>query len=507
MKSDPHPPRLVEIELKLALPTFDPSSLAKRLARLPLLARRKATHQYLHNIYFDTPEQLLNQQRVALRLRRVGDSAHPQWLQTFKTGGSNHSALSQRGEWETQVSGAELDWQALQATPWASMDPDGRVFASLTPCFVTRFERTSWLIRRRDGAVVEVALDVGEIEASGKTTPICELELELKAGQSDALFDMARQIAHSIAVLPASVSKAERGFGLARDSLNQPLHAQPPQLNPDLPLSAAAQRLLREMFNQFTGNLNGLRSSDDPTLVHQARIGWRRFKSALQLFKHVLRADPKPDWQGLQPLLTCLGELRDLDVARTETLPALAPAYVNGDPPREHTWQAMMQAFTQAADLQRKAVRYALQDPTVGTALLATTQWLEGLTPGKATAQPKRSLRPWGKRRLLRLQQQLKRARHKANTTELVHRVRILAKRLRYSTEALRSQLPKKLAKQLSQEATRLQISMGATRDRAQAATLVARLDVDRGLAEFLRGVAASQTLPPANVTAHTGKP
>jgi inorganic triphosphatase YgiF len=446
-----------------------------------------------------------------LRLRRVGDSAHPQWLQTFKTGGSNHSALSQRGEWETQVSGAELDWQALQATPWASMDPDGRVFASLTPCFVTRFERTSWLIRRRDGAVVEVALDVGEIEASGKTTPICELELELKAGQPDALFDMARQIAQSIAVLPASVSKAERGFGLARDSLNQPLHAQPPQLNPDLPLSVAAQRLLREMFNQFTGNLNGLRSSDDPALVHQARIGWRRFKSALQLFKPVLRADPAPDWQGLQPLLTCLGELRDLDVARTETLPALAPAYVNGDAQREQTWQSMMQAFTQAADLQRKAVRYALQDPTVGTALLATTQWLEGLTPGsthgKAAAQPKRSLRPWGKRRLLRLQQQLKRARHKADTPELVHRVRILAKRLRYSTEALRSLLPKKLAKQLNQQATRLQISMGTTRDRAQAATLVARLDVDRGLAEFLRGVAVSQTLPPANVTSHTGKP
>jgi hypothetical protein len=44
-----------EIELKLALPSSDPSSLAKRLARVPVLARRKPTHQQLHNVYYDTP--------------------------------------------------------------------------------------------------------------------------------------------------------------------------------------------------------------------------------------------------------------------------------------------------------------------------------------------------------------------------------------------------------------------------------------------------------------------
>jgi hypothetical protein len=71
MKPDALSHRSVEIELKLALPTSHPASLAKRLAQTPALACRKATHQHLHNIYYDTPEQILRQQRVALRIRRI----------------------------------------------------------------------------------------------------------------------------------------------------------------------------------------------------------------------------------------------------------------------------------------------------------------------------------------------------------------------------------------------------------------------------------------------------
>ena len=500
MKPAPQPPRSQEIELKLALPTFDPLSLAQRLARTPVLARRKATHQQLHNIYFDTPEQLLNQQRIALRLRRVGDQGKPQWLQTLKTGGSKNSALSQRGEWETEVSGAELNLHELEQTPWSALDPDGTLFQTLMPCFVTSFKRTSWLVRRRDGSVVEVALDVGHIKAGDKTTPICELELELKAGQAAALFDVAQQIANTIAVLPATSSKAERGFALAQNILNQPFRAQTSKLLPNLTLSVTAQHVLLEMFCQFTSNLNVLRTSDDPEVVHQARIGWRRFKSGVRLFKPVLQAHTTPSWLGLQPLLMCLSDMRDLDVARNETLPPLANAFVNENKQRAQAWQAMTQAMTMAADLQRKAVRNALQEPAVGAALLATTQWLEGLSghinvDSKVVLEPKVALRQWSKLRIIRLNKRLHLARKKANTPEHLHQVRILAKRLRYVSEALRPLLPKQLAQRLYLQATRLQTDIGTTRDIAQASTLVEQLEVDRGLAEFLRGIAHGLTL------------
>src|SRR5512133_3307457 len=107
-----------EIELKLALPGADPADLARRLAQLPLLARRKATQLHLHNLYYDTPAQVSRQARIALRIRRVGSDAKPQWLQTLKMGGLGDSALTQRGEWEVPVADATLDLQALHATPW-----------------------------------------------------------------------------------------------------------------------------------------------------------------------------------------------------------------------------------------------------------------------------------------------------------------------------------------------------------------------------------------------------
>jgi inorganic triphosphatase YgiF len=489
-----------EIELKLALPASDPSSLVKRLARIPLLARRKASQLHLHNVYYDTPGQILRQARVALRMRRMGSAAKPKWLQTLKMGGTDDSALSQRGEWEVPLPGASLTLAALEATPWARLDPDGSVFRALAPCFVTTFERTRWTVRRRDGSVVEVALDIGHIAVGDKTAPLCELELELLAGQPAALFDMARQIAHGMAVLPLNTSKAQRGYALAQDGLDLPLRAQPPKLTPALPLPEAAQRVLREMFCQFTSNLNALRSSDDPEVVHQARVGWRRFQSAWRLFKPVLAVDTAPPWEGLQALLSFLGELRDLDVASTETLPPLADAYTAGDARRAQAWQAMAQALAHAASLQRKSVRYALKEPAVGSVLLATTQWLEGLSaldePGAAGDDVDRSLRRWARHRILRLHEQLRGALKDSGNPDRQHRVRILAKRLRYGIEVLNPLLPKRRRQRWYEEATKLQTSIGATRDVMQAGVLVAQLEADRGLVEFLRGVAVGQAGP-----------
>jgi inorganic triphosphatase YgiF len=489
-----------EIELKLALPSSDPSGLAKRLARIPLLARRKSTHLRLHNVYYDTPEQILREKRVALRLRRIGSEAKPRWLQTLKMSGQGDSALSRRGEWEVAVPSAVLMFEAIKQTPWSSIDPDGSVFQALVPCFVTTFERTSWTVRRRDRSVVEVSFDVGHISAGEKSAPICELEFELVAGQPQALFDIAQKIAGTIAVLPANMSKAERGYALAQDALNMPIRANPPLLTAKLPLPAAAQRVLREMFCHFTANLNALCTSDDPEVVHQARVGWRRFKTAWRLFRSSLVVDTVPSWQPLQPLLTFMGELRDLDVARTETLPSFAEVYTAGDVRRAEEWQALTESLQHAAKLQRKAVRYALQKPAVGVTLLATTQWLEGLSgmreAGAAEAEQQMPLPRWAKRRIVRLHDQLKRALKQNDNPDNQHRVRILSKRMRYGIEALRTLLPKKRTQRWYQQATSLQATLGAARDVLQASSLAAKLEMNRGLVEFLRGVAVGQTRP-----------
>ena len=262
-------------------------------------------------------------------------------------------------------------------------------------------------------------------------------------------------------VLPANVSKAERGYVLAGEGLDLPLRAQPPKLAKQLLVSAAAGRVLREMFCQFTTNLNALRSSDDPEVVHQARVGWRRFKSSLRLFKPALAVNAAPSWQALQPMLSFLGELRDIDVARAETLPPLEDVYVAGNAQRAESWRAMTQSLLEEAKLQRKSVRYALEDPAVGATLLVATQWLEELSAIEgvegAGADVKVPLPRWSKRRLDGLHRQLKIARNDTDNP------------------------------------ASLQLELGANRDGVQAGVLLAKLDTDRGLIEFVRGVSIGQ--------------
>ena len=490
----------MEIELKLALPTTDPAGLAGRLAQIPLLARRKAVQQTFHNIYYDTPELALHQHRVALRLRRVdGRAGQAQWLQTLKMGGSSTSALSHRGEWETAVPGAanpQLDADALDATPWSTLDADGSVFAALAPCFTTQFSRTTWTLRQRDGSAVEVALDIGLITVDGKTAPICELELELLAGEPDALFGVAQQIAAAIATLPLGISKAQRGYALARNALHAPQQACPPALASDLAAPDAALRVLREAFSHFTANLNVLLHADDPELVHQARIGWRRFKTSLKLFNKFAVGGGPAELQALRPLLGALGVLRDLEVASQQTLPMLANAYTAGDRTRQTHWRTMEQALNQAADQQRDTLHAALRDPGVGGALLATTRWLEidlAQQAAAAVADPKHPLQDWARQHVKHWHGQLKKAlAQAAQSPESAHRARILAKRLRYGIEALNPLLPKRRAKHWHQQASRIQADMGSSRDVLQALSIATDLQVARSLLEFLRGYASA---------------
>lgn len=495
MDSHHRPPLNQELELKLYLPSADPSVLGKQLARAASLSRRKPTYQLLHNIYYDTPNQQLRKRRVALRLRRIGEESKPQWLQTLKTETHDASALSCRGEWESPVANAQLSRAALEATPWRDFDADGKLLAALEPCFATVFSRTVWLVRRRDGSVVEVAFDFGHIEAGAQRAPICELELELKAGQSVALFEVAQQIARSVAVLPANMSKAQRGFLLMKSSLDAPHFAKQSNLNDELPVQRVAQRVLRDMFVQFTSNLDCLRVSDDPEVVHQARIGWRRFKSGVHLFKKWVPTPPSLD--ELRPLVSHLGELRNLEVALTETLPPLAKAYVMGDAQRAESWQKMLEVLNQETDLQRNAVRRTLALPKIGANLLAITQWLEDLSAVEPN-QPEKSgsLHHWADRQIQRLEKQMMRARTDADSAEQLHRARILAKRLRYSTEAMQDLLPRQLTKNCIDRASAIQGSIGAKRDVAQASALVTKLSLDRGIADFLRGVVVGTTHP-----------
>ena len=482
----------MELELKLALPVQDPGGLEKQLARCALIGRRKPKRQQLHNVYYDTPDHALQKMAVALRVRRISGKGAPHWVQTLKIGGASDSAFSRRGEWETPNAHGTLDSAMLSDTPWMDKDRDGALFQALSPVFTTDFERLSWVVKLQDGAV-EIALDRGQVLMDGHSTPLCELEIELLEGAPEAVFEAAFQIGLQLSLLPLHMSKAERAYRLAEGTLDAPLRARPPTLSKDMAFGTVVQTVLRESFLQFTANLYTLRISDAPEVLHQARVGWRRFKSALKLFKQSGGESGAPGMDLLKPLLSDMTRLRDLDVAASEVFPAHAEAFQNGDARHVRSWRAMEETLEQERQQLRAALRQLLADPAVGRTLLQITRWLETGAidlPGGPHPHKKRSVSDWVRKRITQLVEQLQAIPAHAKDPVQQHQLRILSKRLRYGVENLRALLPQKRAERWLQTATQTQTRIGITRDRLQAIAIAQRLQAADGVVQFLRGAA-----------------
>lgn len=187
-----------ELELKLAI---EPQEVDSFLAFAREQGWVVANEQQMNNTYFDTPDQALKHQRVALRIRQVGD----RWIQTLKTAGTlDKDGISHRGEWEWDLPGAELDLSRAQGYLPSNIQVD-----SLKPVFTTHFTRITWMVVDQSSSV-EVALDRGEIIAAGKSVPISEVELELKSGAPQVLRQLSQLLMQKLRVQVDSCSKAQR---------------------------------------------------------------------------------------------------------------------------------------------------------------------------------------------------------------------------------------------------------------------------------------------------------
>ncbi|MCJ8168317.1 CYTH domain-containing protein [Atopomonas sediminilitoris] len=200
-----------EIEIKLRV---SPATL-ERLRQHPLLKKRNKSgwqHSELLNQYYDTPKRELAQSKVALRVRKDGE----QFIQTLKTRGQSVAGLSERHEWDWPLSSNALDHSKLDDSCWpqelAKLDK-----SKLAPLFTTNFMRDKAELawgRGKQKAVVEAALDQGQVVAGEQQEPICELELELRQGEPSALLELACELAADVALMPCDISKAERGYRL-----------------------------------------------------------------------------------------------------------------------------------------------------------------------------------------------------------------------------------------------------------------------------------------------------
>lgn len=416
-----------ETELKLRISAAD----ARKLARLGVLRGIKPDSQLLENVYYDTADHSLAEQRIALRHRRIGDT----WLITVKTAEVSTGGLSTRPEWEYPCAPGELDFSGVDLK--SLRQKLDKLRPRLLPLFATNFRRRTWLYAPHKDLTIELALDQGEILARppgcpAETTlkrPICELELELKKGSPTGLFELAITLAEKLSLLPENESKAQRGQRLFRGLADAPKPAGASRLDQKLPAILAFQQLAHDCLNHFLANAEGVRSADSPEYIHQARVALRRLRALLKIFSPLLPPDFLVTYnEGWRHFGNQLGDARDHDVLVEETLPSICRHFEGHD--AIERFVAHAQSCRQKA---RESARAIFNLPTLGQLALRFLADLARLEPRPEDP----TLQHFAEQALKR---RLKRVRRDATDFDQkkideLHRLRIQVKRLRYAVD------------------------------------------------------------------------
>jgi inorganic triphosphatase YgiF len=187
-----------------------------------------------------------------------------------------------------------------------------RLRGKLRPLFRTDIERTRWRIPW-DRSMVDAACDHGRVIAGEHSAEIAELELI--DGTLADLFSLARDLASSSGAQLAATSKAGRGDVLLAAEPRGAVKAEPLPITPDMSTGEAFKTVMRARIRQFLLNEPMIEAHRDLEALHQARVAFRRLRSALLIFAPFL--DEKklaPLEARLQSLFRTLGRARNLDV-------------------------------------------------------------------------------------------------------------------------------------------------------------------------------------------------
>ena len=407
----------LEIELKLALDRGH----GPRLRRHPLLAGIKPRHDKLHSVYFDTPGFELMRRGIALRLRRVGYHR----VQTLKAEAPAVGAMASRPEWEVPVAGGEPDFAVMPPEALALLA--GIDLSRVAPVFATEFRRTTWLLQT-EGGVAELALDDGAILAGEASQPISELEIELKSGRPEILFDLARTLLDELPLRVEPRAKAERGYLLREAVAPAPTRAEPPDIHAGQAAGEARLAVIRAALAQLVANVPGfLEHPEDIEYLHQVRIALRRLRAAVGLGKSL--GVSRPAWSdALGEIMRGLNPARDWDVFLHETLPSVQAAL--GDVPVGDEFQSRAR---HAALLARQSAQASIASPAFTRLVLDIGETLHATHPEGVRADA------WSAQLLEERWKKLRALCRKLSGLGPGgrHEARIAAKKLRYAADAL----------------------------------------------------------------------
>lgn len=200
-----------EIEMKMKVP--DEATMARVLADPTLQEFMLDPPQVkqMSSIYYDTANGDLSARKWTLRRRVEGD----QVIVAMKTANiSTEFGVFTRSEWQCATENVEDAIPMLidqGAPPELKNILKGQ---SLVERCRAEFRRTSVYLYMEEGVRIEMVGDVGQLSGGGQNEPICELELELLFGGSEALPPICNRLAEEYGLVNENRSKYERAAAL-----------------------------------------------------------------------------------------------------------------------------------------------------------------------------------------------------------------------------------------------------------------------------------------------------
>ena len=415
---------MTEIELKFRV---DP----KRAAALDdALRAQPGALRSIRSRYFDTADRRLARARLSLRLRKTDGS----WEQTLKAPGPHFSAreeetVSRPGKWGS--AGPDIDPTLHAGTRagqllGAALHGTGADNTELLPVHETEIKRRVVEVEA-DGACIELAFDRGTIRAGLDSTPVCELELELKSGPPAPWIALAKAGIAEYGLSLSTVSKAARADRLAQGlQVGPPVKSVTPNLSAKQDGAALYSAIVEACLEQVIGNASEIAGGGcDAEHIHQLRVGIRRLRSAARELGRLAPAYDAAAWEPpLSDAFRALGAYRD----RETVAPAIEARLQAAGSPSPSIAARASAPPDPLEVVGASAFQTALLDVM---ALTATVPSDGESTPGPAAA------RRVINKRLARLQRQLEQGARRFGTLDEdgQHRVRKRLKRLRYLVE------------------------------------------------------------------------
>lgn len=420
----------LETELKLA---GSPAALDS-LWTSTLAPHVKAETQHLISTYFDTSDFRLRTRGFSFRVRQEGD----RFVQTIKAENGWKQGVMSRGEWSADIDGPMPDLtkigdQALRER--IGLIVEGELQSLFTTDIQRQARRYRTGGRTAHRAYLEAAYDCGEIRTNGSSEPISEIELELLEGSTVALRTEAIRLHQASPLQFQPRSKAARGFAFALGEHPPAKKADLPELSPGMSVEEALQDIFANCMSHWLANHAAVLDGSDTEGVHQMRVGLRRLRSALTLFKALLPADDFNWLQGqARALIGGLGSARDWDVFIDELLHPVVAAR-EGD--------SELELLQDAVDEERRRAyeqaRATISSPAYLQFILDLGIWLEtqGWRRRNSQVHLDQNLIEFASEVLSKRHKQALKLGHDFDdlSDAALHRLRISLKKLRYATE------------------------------------------------------------------------